>query len=95
MSQNRLSIQRNQSILVTKNWHTAWTTHALQEEEVRQLATGDKIAYLVGFVDWTDGAGTHERTFCYWLHPLVVGDMRYVWDKCLSHNDHFEKAQDF
>ena len=71
----------------------ASTDHPLSETEVEALRSEKKIMYLVGFTKWDDGAGTHERRFCYFIQP-PADTTPFIYHTCYTHNDFFAKAED-
>jgi hypothetical protein len=73
-------------------WFTAAAFHPLSKIEAHQLRRGTKLMYVVGFIEWTDTAGTHEKRFCYLMEPPADTFLRsYV---CQSHNEFLRKAVD-
>ncbi len=63
-------------------WRT-FATRTLTEQDVRELREGRWLLYVVAYVRYTDGAGTHENEFCRVLEP--PGDFP-VWHLCSGHN---------
>jgi hypothetical protein len=57
----------------------------LTEEEANGLSNHTKMIYLLSFVDWTDGAGRHEKQMCQWIANPADGQT--LWSAgCRTHN---------
>jgi hypothetical protein len=75
------------------SWATAHSFQPLTSDEAIGLRYGDKVMYLVGFAEWTDGSGSHEKRLCKIIQPPADTPTLTI-ESCYSHNDFLPIAKD-
>jgi hypothetical protein len=74
-----------------RHWGTAYTSHNLSDDEIdRIVQKGTSMVYLVGLLEWKDGAGIHGRSFCYWLHTPRTS---IITEQCETHHAIVENVE--
>jgi hypothetical protein len=68
-------------------------SHALTEKEKEDFEQGKKMMYVLGFIKWTDGAGTHEWRLCAVL-PYPGKESYFPLHNCYTHNNYLQRAAD-
>jgi len=75
------------------DFSSAMYTHPLSDQERQDFEQGKKMMFLLGFIKWTDAAGTHEWTLCGALSPHAVNPPMQAHN-CYTHNNYLPKAVD-
>jgi hypothetical protein len=76
----------------TRSFQAAYSNYPLTDQQATGLRYGDKIMYLLVIMEWTDGAGTHEKRYCQIVHPPA--DTAITTDTCIGFNDFLAVAKD-
>lgn len=74
------------------SYTTANLSRTLSNDEVKELTKGTTLAYVVGFTEWNDGSGHHERRYCWFVRPPAT--MMLLMQSCNTHHDFLAVAQD-
>lgn len=65
----------------------------MNDQWKQHLIHGEFLMYVLAYVVWTDGTGTHEQRNC-WLVRPPAEEPPLTLDSCYTHNDFLPQAQD-